>query len=71
MNIALAAGSLNGPGTYLTWGWLGISVTNLVIMLATIAVFVVALLVPFSQDDEEDERWRTVISRSWNVGSRR
>jgi hypothetical protein len=55
MNIALAAGSLNGPGTYLTWGWLGISVTNLVIMLATIAVFVVALLVPFPQDDEEDE----------------
>lgn len=56
MDIAFAAGSLNGPGTYLTWGWLGISVTNLVVMLTTILVFVVALAVPFPRDDEEDER---------------
>ena len=55
MDIAFAAGSLNGPGHYLTWGWLGISVTNLVIMLSTIAVFVVALALPFPRDAEEDE----------------
>jgi hypothetical protein len=56
MDIAFASGPLNGPGSYLTWGWLGISVTNLVVMLATIAVFVVALLLPFPHDDEDERR---------------
>ena len=54
MPLDFATGSLNHPATYLNWGWLGISVTNLVVMLVTIAVFVLAVLLPFPHhaDDE-------------------
>ena len=34
-------------GSYLTWGVLQISVTNLVIILLMLAVFALAVLVPF------------------------
>ncbi|HYO86171.1 MAG TPA: hypothetical protein VES01_06915 [Dermatophilaceae bacterium] len=48
------AGNLNGPATYLDWGWLGISVTNLVIVLVTVAVFVLAVLLPFPHHDKDE-----------------
>jgi hypothetical protein len=53
MPLAIAAGSLNDPATYLSWGWLGISVTNLVVMLVTVAVFVLAVLLPFPHDPDD------------------
>ena len=41
---------LNGRPHYIHAGWFLISVANLVVILAMIAVFVLALLVPFPRD---------------------
>jgi hypothetical protein len=38
---------LNHTGHYLHWGFIQLSVANLVVVLAMIVVFVVALLLPF------------------------
>jgi hypothetical protein len=38
---------LNRTGHYLHWGFIQLSVANLVVILAMIVVFVVALLLPF------------------------
>jgi hypothetical protein len=38
---------MNHPGAYLHWGVIQISLANLVVIGLMIAVFVVALLVPF------------------------
>jgi hypothetical protein len=38
---------LNGPGNYLHWGFLQISWANAIVILLMIAVFVLALLLPF------------------------
>jgi hypothetical protein len=54
MPHAFASGSLNTPATFLEWGWLGISVPNLVIVVVTVAVFVLALLLPFPHHDEDE-----------------
>jgi hypothetical protein len=49
-----AAGGLNDPATYLSWGWLGISLPNLVVMLLTLAVFVLAVLLPFPHHEDDE-----------------
>lgn len=42
------AGAASSPaGTYLDWGVVHISVTNLTILLAMVVVFVLALVLPF------------------------
>jgi hypothetical protein len=38
---------MNNPGVYLHWGVIQISLANLVVIGLMIAVFVIALLVPF------------------------
>jgi hypothetical protein len=38
---------LNHTGHYLHWGFIQLSVANLVVILAMIVVFAVALLLPF------------------------
>ncbi len=45
------------PTTYLQWGFLVISLPNLMLILGMIVVFVVALLAPFpaEPDDLDDE----------------
>jgi hypothetical protein len=48
--VLLAATSpvdLNGSAHYVHWGWVQISVANLVVILAMIVVFVLAVLLPF------------------------
>ena len=52
----LAAGPLGGPTTYLGWGWLEVSVPNLLVVLATVAVFALALLVPFPGHPDPEDR---------------
>lgn len=44
-------------GHYFHWGVISISMTNLVIIIATVVVFILALLVPFPhrQDDDDPE----------------
>ena len=39
--------NLNGPGHYVHWGFVQISVANLVVILLMIAVFVLAIVLPF------------------------
>lgn len=39
--------NLNNPGDYLHWGVISISVTNLVVIGLMLAVFALAILVPF------------------------
>lgn len=45
--IPLPTGLLSGPARYLHWGIIQISVTNFVVIVAMIVVFVLALIVPF------------------------
>jgi len=54
VRTALAApGNLNHPGHYLHWGFIQISLTNFIIILLMVAVFVLALLVPFPKDKDK------------------
>lgn len=39
--------NLNGPGHYVNWGWIHISVANLVVIALMVLVFAAAILVPF------------------------
>jgi hypothetical protein len=41
---------VNGPASYLGWGWLSISVPNLIVILVMILVFVLAIVLPFPKD---------------------
>lgn len=43
----LLALGLNGPGHYLHWGVVQISVANLTVIILMIVLFVAALLLPF------------------------
>ncbi len=46
-------------GSYVHWGVIQISVTNLVIILAMLVVFALAIVIPFRvgrSDDEERDR---------------
>jgi hypothetical protein len=43
-------GSAFAAGTYVHWGVVSISLTNLLIILIMIVVFVLALVVPFPHD---------------------
>ena len=54
VRTALAAPvNLNHPGHYLHWGFIQISLTNFIIILLMVAVFVLALLVPFPKDRDK------------------
>jgi hypothetical protein len=39
-------------GKYVSWGVVSISLTNLLVIIAMIAVFVLALVIPFPHDRE-------------------
>ena len=53
-------GIVFSAGTYIHWGVVSISLTNLLVIVAMVVVFVLALVVPFPgahdsrQSDEED-----------------
>ncbi len=48
MDALLAAlVNLNGGGTYIHWGFIQISLANLIVILLMIVVFVLAILLPF------------------------
>ena len=42
-----AHGQVSSAGRYLTWGVVSISLTNLLVIVAMVVVFVLALVVPF------------------------
>lgn len=45
------------PASYVTWGWVEVSVPNLIGILVSVALIVLALLLPFpaGHDDDQDE----------------
>jgi hypothetical protein len=47
MLVRAAPIDLNHPGHYLHWGVIQISVANLVVIILMLALFVLALLLPF------------------------
>ncbi len=47
VSTATPAVDLNGPGHYLSWGFLQISVANAAVILLMVVVFVAAILLPF------------------------
>jgi hypothetical protein len=46
-NALAAAVDLNGPGHYLNWGVIQISVANLVVIAVMLVIFLAAVLLPF------------------------
>jgi hypothetical protein len=52
MNVA--TGLLGGHAYFFHWGVIQISAANLVVILLMIAVFVLALLMPFPNPDRDD-----------------
>jgi hypothetical protein len=47
--------NLGGSGRYIHWGFIQISVANLVVILLMIAVFVLAILLPFPRRKGGDQ----------------
>jgi hypothetical protein len=43
----LIGAALDNPATYLEWGWLSISVPNLVVIVVMLVLFVLAIVLPF------------------------
>jgi hypothetical protein len=54
MLAALPMAGLDQPATYLDWGWVSISVPNLVVIIVMFVLFVLALVVPFPRDHDDD-----------------
>lgn len=46
---------MNDPARYLQWGWLSISVPNLVMIAVMITAFVLALVLPFPGGRDHDD----------------
>ncbi len=49
----LISAALDNPATYFSWGWLQISVGNLVVILVMLVLFVLALVLPFPGGHDE------------------
>jgi hypothetical protein len=47
--------NLNGNGRYIHWGFIQMSVANLVVIILMIAVFLLAVLLPFPRRKGRDE----------------
>lgn len=44
---------MTGSARYLGWGWLSISVPNLIVILVMIVLFLLAVLLPFIKDRDK------------------
>ncbi len=47
-------GALNSPAHYLNWGWIAVSIPNLVVILIMFVVFALALLLPFPGHGDDE-----------------
>jgi hypothetical protein len=48
--------NLNGSGRYIHWGFIQMSVANLVVILLMILVFILAIVIPFPRRNRERNR---------------
>ena len=46
---------MDSPATYFHWGFIYISVPNLLVIVAMIVLFALALIVPFAHVEETDD----------------
>jgi ABC-type proline/glycine betaine transport system permease subunit len=46
---------LGGTGHYIHWGFIQLSVANLVVIIAMIVVFALAIIIPFPRHGGKDE----------------
>jgi hypothetical protein len=62
---AVASGLLSGPAHYLHWGVIQISLTNFLIIVVMVVLFVLALVLPFPgpPSDGYDEEERSDVRR--------
>jgi hypothetical protein len=44
---------MNHHATYLKWGWLQISVSNLIVILLMLTIFALAIVIPFPSHDDK------------------
>ena len=56
--LATADPASAGAGSYLHWGVISISTTNLLIIVGMVVLFVLALILPFPGPAEEPEETR-------------
>ena len=54
--MAATAAVLGGAGHILHWGWFSIGLSNFLIILAMIILFVLALVVPFPGGGASDDQ---------------
>lgn len=55
LNLLGSLIDLNRPGRYVHWGFIQISVANLVVIGLMVVVFVGAILIPFRRHGERDQ----------------
>ena len=48
--------NLNGQGHYIHWGFIQISLANLLVIVAMVVVFVLAIVLPFPRRKDDDGR---------------
>lgn len=53
--VLAALVNLDTPGRYVHWGFIQISVANLVVIALMVFVFAAAILVPFAHRDRNDQ----------------
>jgi hypothetical protein len=53
MDQSYQLAGMNDPSTYLSWGWLSISVPNLIVIVAMVVLFVAAIALPFPKDRDQ------------------
>ena len=49
----LIGAALDNPAQYVGWGWLQISVPNLIVIIVMLVLFVLALVLPFPRDKHD------------------
>jgi len=54
--MVATAAVLGGAGHFLHWGWFSIGLSNLLIILGMILLFVLALVVPFPGGGASDDQ---------------
>jgi hypothetical protein len=47
---------MDNPASYLHWGFILISVPNLVVIAGMVVLFAIALVVPFPRHEDKEER---------------
>ena len=61
--VHAADGVVAGGGRYLDWGVIQISLTNFLIVVAMVVVFVLALVVPFPHGDDRTDGGPTDVTK--------